>query len=103
MNFPFQPQGASFNLTTAAASATTALPTGGDGKVARYLRVIATGACAIEFAGNAGITTTAATGIVLAPNVPEIICTAGQTHIAIIEITAAAVINFTPVELAVPR
>lgn len=84
-------------LTTAAGSAATPIPVGGDGNVPRYIRVAATiesyvaiGASGVAAAANSLLVQPADAVILAVPN--------GVTHIAVIQGTAPGRVNVTPLE-----
>jgi len=84
------------NITTGAASASSALPVGSAGGAAKSVRVAATVNARVRV-GLTGLTAVA-TDFLVTPNEAIVIDTRGCTHVAAIQDTAAGVVNVAPVE-----
>lgn len=84
-------------VTTGAASATTAIPNDSGGNRARYVRLqVLSGNCYVLPGSSATVATTGS--MLLNPNEDIILDVTGCTHIAAIQGAAAEKFNITPLE-----
>lgn len=83
-------------LATGAASASVPIPTS-SGQVPQYVRLASTGACYVSITNGAG--TAAAGDLLIQPgdSIPRI-RTKGLTHINAIQVSAAGVLQISPLE-----
>jgi len=88
----------SVQVTTGAASANVALPNAANGAVARYVRVTSKGNAYIR-PGLSGVTTAAATAILIIGGESIVLNVQGFTHLAHIQETAASIVQITPLEV----
>jgi hypothetical protein len=83
-------------ITTAAASASVAIPTASNGEIPFYSRIAATTACYVKV-GLTGLT--AATGdLLVQPGDSVIVRTKDMTHVAAKYVTAAGIMQISPIE-----
>lgn len=83
--------------TTSGSSQPFALPVNASAVAARYVRVCATGNVYIKFGTAIGVTVTT-NDILIAANTPEVFNVNGFSHYAVLQETAAAKVNVSPVE-----
>jgi hypothetical protein len=88
---------AGVQVTSAGASARVAIPATADGNTARHLRIQALASAYVRPCNSTGTAT--ANDILVTPNEQVVLNVQGFTHIAYIQETAAAKINFTPLEV----
>lgn len=87
------------NQATGAASATVAIPNNSSGQRARFVRVLATADCYVKPVTGAGGTAAAGDMYIGAgPAGREVLNVAGCTHIAVIQVAAAGLLNVVPLE-----
>ncbi len=86
------------NVVTSGTSAVSPLAVNSAGNPAKYVRVSATVAAHVRL-GLSGVTAVS-TDLLLMPGESVVLCTAGCTHIAAIQDTAAGVVNVSPIEWA---
>jgi hypothetical protein len=86
------------NITTGASSASVAIPNNSIGARPRYVRLAATAACYVRL-GTASVTA-AAGDMLVQPGDCEclVLNTAGFTHVAAIQVSAAGILNITPLD-----
>lgn len=83
--------------TTGAASAGTTIPTAQSAEVPRYIRVAATAACTFRI--GAGAQTAVTTDLLIQPGDAVVLAVPnGFTHYAAIQVTAAGVVQVSPME-----
>ena len=83
-------------IATAGTSARVAIPNDSSGAVPKYVRVSATAAAYVKIGGSS---VTAAAGDVLVQPADAVILTVGrQTHVAAIQVSAAGVVQISPLE-----
>ena len=84
-------------LTTSAVSAGAAIPTASSGEIPRYIRVSATAAACVRI--GPGAQTAVVTDLMVQPGDPVILqVPGGLTHIAAVQVTAAGVVQVSPLE-----
>lgn len=84
------------NITTGAASASVAIPNTAAGDRPQFVRVACTVAAYVKV-GASGVTA-AAGDILLNPEHQLLLKVRGHTHVAAIQVSAAGVVNVSPVE-----
>lgn len=84
------------SITTSAASAGATIPLDSNGKVPRYIRISATVSACVRI--GTGAQTAVATDLLVQPSEAVILATLGSTHIAAIQLSAAGVVQVSPVE-----
>ena len=85
-----------FSAVTGAASARSAIPTTSNGLIPNYIRVSGRNECYVRV-GSVTVVATANDALIQ-PADSLILKTAGQTHIAYIQGTAAGLVNVVPLE-----
>lgn len=80
-----------------AASAGTTLPVNSSGEIPRYVRVAATAPACFRF-GWGSLPTAVATDLQVQPGDAVILTTNGASHFAVIQVSAAGVVQVSPVE-----
>lgn len=80
-----------------AASAGTTLPTNSSGEIPRYIRVAATAPACFRL-GFGSLPTAVATDIQIQPGDAVIMTTNGASHFAVIQVSAAGVVQVSPLE-----
>ncbi len=88
---------AGIQVTSAGSSARVAIPNAADGNPARHIRVQALANAYVRPCNSAG--TASANDILVTANQQVILNVQGFTHIAYLQETAAAKINFSPLEV----
>lgn len=83
-------------VTSAGASAATAIPNAADGNRARTVVVTAKATCYLKF-GPSGVTCTG-NDILLPASVPIVFNVKQFTHFAVLQETGATIVNVSPVE-----
>lgn len=83
-------------LASGAASAGSALPTDSAGNIPRLIRVSATLPACVRV-GN-GAQTAVATDLQVQPGDAVVMTTNGATHIAVIQVAAAGIVQISPLE-----
>lgn len=83
-------------VTTAAISATVAIPVNAAGRAPKHVRLQSTGNCYVR--AGTGATTCTVNDILLSPNNHLILNVMGFTHIAHLQELAGAKLNITPLE-----
>ncbi len=83
-------------ITTGLTSASVAIPTDSSGTIPKYCRLSATQSCYASV-GVTGVTAVAG-DILVNPNDAVIVRTHGLTYIAAIQVSAAGVLQISPVE-----
>lgn len=85
------------NITTSAASASSALPVASSGEIARYYRITTTANAHVRL-GIVGLTALATDAMVVPGESLILERAQGITHIAAIQDTAAGTVNVVPLE-----
>jgi hypothetical protein len=80
-----------------AASAGTTLPVAADGNIPRYVRAAATAPACFRF-GWGGVPTAVTTDLQIQPGDAVILSTNGASHFAVIQVSAAGVVQVSPLE-----
>jgi SH3-like domain-containing protein len=84
-------------ITTSGVSAGSALPNASSGEVPRYVRIAATAAATVRM--GAGAQTAVTTDLLVQPGDAVVLTVPrGVTHIAALQVTAAGVVQVSPVE-----
>ena len=86
-----------FSAATGAASANTAIPTDGSGRVPNYIRVAARNECYVKL-GTSGVTATVNDILVQPADSVILAVPKGITHIGYIQGVAAGQVNVVPLE-----
>jgi hypothetical protein len=83
-------------ITTGAASASATIPNTSNGTLPKYVRVAATAAAYVKI--GPGTPTAAAGDALVQPGDSLILAVAGATKIAAIQVTAAGIVQISPLE-----
>lgn len=84
------------SLTTSIASASGVIPNNSAGAVSKYIRIAVTQAAYVRI--GTGTTTAVATDLMVLPGESPIIPTLGFTNIAALQVSAAGIVQVSPVE-----
>ena len=84
------------NITTSGVSSGSALSVDSSGAVPRYVRISVTAATYVRL--GTGAQTAVSTDMLVNPNDAVIMATLGRTHVAGLQVTAAGVLQVSPVE-----
>ena len=84
------------SLTTSATSAPGTIPNNSAGAPAKYIRITATAAAYVRI--GTGAQTAVATDMIVHPAESVIMSTLGCTNIAALQVTAAGIVQVSPVE-----
>jgi hypothetical protein len=83
-------------IATTATSAGTTIPLASDGTVPRFIRVAATAPASVRI--GVGAQTAVVTDLQVQPGDAVTMSTNGRTHIAAIQVTAAGIVQISPLE-----
>lgn len=83
-------------IATSGTSAGNTIPLASDGNVPRYIRIAATQAACVRL--GVGAQTAVTTDLQVQPGDAVIVSTNNRTHIAAIQVTAAGVVQVSPLE-----